>query len=81
MSIGAGELTLIILLAAPIVLLQLGLAIYALVDLRKRPKMRGPRWLWALALVFTALTLPTGLIVSGFYLAWGRRVEEQNDPS
>jgi hypothetical protein len=60
----------------PLVLIQLGLAVYALVDLARRDKTRGPRWLWAVGLIVTALGFPSGVIVSGLYLAWGRNVEE-----
>ena len=63
------------LLLSPIVLVQLAMVIYALIDLVKRKKTRGPRWAWALGLVVTALGIPTGIIVSGVYLAWGRHAE------
>ena len=59
----------------PLVLIQLGMAVYALIDLAKREQTRGPRWLWAVGLVVTALGFPSGVIVSGLYLAWGRNVE------
>ena len=59
----------------PLVLIQLGMAIYALVDLSRRTKTHGPRWLWAVGLIVTALGFPSGVIVSGIYLAWGRNVE------
>jgi hypothetical protein len=59
----------------PLVLIQLGMAIYALVDLARRAKTRGPRWAWAVGLIVTALGFPSGVIVSGIYLAWGRNVE------
>jgi heme/copper-type cytochrome/quinol oxidase subunit 2 len=63
------------LLVSPIFLIQLVMAIYALVDLARRAKTRGPRWAWALGLIVTALGIPTGIIVSGIYLAWGRHAE------
>jgi heme/copper-type cytochrome/quinol oxidase subunit 2 len=63
------------LLLSPIVLVQLAMVIYALIDLAKREKTRGPRWAWALGLIVTALGIPTGIIVSGVYLAWGRHAE------
>lgn len=69
------ELQTLLLLAIPIFLIQLGLAIYSLVDLSRRKLTRGPRWLWAVLLVVTALALPSGLIVSALYLLWGRQVE------
>jgi Na+/H+-dicarboxylate symporter len=62
-------------LLIPIVLIQLGLSIYALVDLNKRVKTHGPRWAWAVALIVTTFGIPSGIIVSGIYLAWGRHVE------
>jgi len=67
--------TLLLLLVAPIVLIQLVLVVYALVDLARRKVVRGPRWAWAVGLVVTAFGVPTGIIVSGLYLAWGRNVE------
>jgi hypothetical protein len=63
------------LLLSPIVLVQLAMVIYALIDLAKREKTRGPRWAWALGLIVTTLGIPTGIIVSGVYLAWGRHAE------
>jgi hypothetical protein len=65
----------ILLLLSPIFLIQLGMAIYALVDLKRRLKVHGPRWAWALGLILSAFALPSGIIVSGVYLAWGRNVE------
>ncbi len=59
----------------PLVLIQLGMAVYALVDWSRREKMHGPRWLWAVLLIVTALGFPSGVIVSGLYLAWGRNAE------
>jgi hypothetical protein len=35
----------------PIVLLQWGLMILALVDLIRRERTRGPKWAWALAIL------------------------------
>jgi len=63
------------LLLSPVFLIQVGMAIYALVDLSRRAKTRGPRWAWALGLIVSTFTLPSGIIVSGIYLAWGRHAE------
>jgi heme/copper-type cytochrome/quinol oxidase subunit 2 len=63
------------LLLLPIFLIQLGMVIYALIDLSRRPKTRGPRWAWALGLILTTFGIPSGIIVSGIYLAWGRHAE------
>jgi hypothetical protein len=69
------EILNILLLISPIILIQLGMAIYALIDLAGRAKTRGPRWAWALGLIVTAFGIPSGIIVSGVYLAWGRHAE------
>jgi heme/copper-type cytochrome/quinol oxidase subunit 2 len=69
------EILNIVLLISPIILIQVGMAVYALIDLRRRAKTRGPRWAWALGLIVTAFAIPSGIIVSGVYLAWGRHAE------
>jgi hypothetical protein len=65
----------------PLILVQLALVIYALVDLAHRSTTRGPRGLWAVLLVVTCLGFPSGVIVACLYLFWGRNVEAGNDPS
>ena len=69
------EIINLILLISPIFLIQVGLAVYALVDLSRREKMRGPRWAWVLGLILSIFSFPAGIIVSGIYLAWGRHAE------
>jgi hypothetical protein len=39
-------------LIIPIVILQLGLQIFALVDVARREKTKGPKWIWVLVIVF-----------------------------
>lgn len=68
----------LILLLLPILLIQLGVSIYALVDLTRRKKTHGPRWLWAVLLVITLFALPSGFIVSAVYLIWGRKEDEED---
>ena len=63
----------IILLISPIFLIQLGMAIYSLVDLSRRQILRGPRWVWVVLLILGMLAVPSGIIISGLYLAWGRQ--------
>jgi hypothetical protein len=65
----------LVLLLSPILLIQIGMTVYALVDLARRARTRGPRWAWALGLIVTLFGFPTGIIVSGIYLAWGRHAE------
>jgi heme/copper-type cytochrome/quinol oxidase subunit 2 len=69
------EILNIVLLISPIILIQIGMAVYALIDLARRTRTRGPRWAWALGLIVTAFAIPSGIIVSGVYLAWGRHAE------
>ena len=70
------EILKLALLLSPVFLIQVGMAVYALVDLARRAKTRGPRWAWALGLIVTTFGVPSGIIVSGIYLAWGRHAEE-----
>jgi hypothetical protein len=65
----------LLLLISPIILIQVGMAVYALIDLSRRAKTRGPRWAWTLGLILSIFSLPAGIIVSGIYLAWGRHAE------
>lgn len=50
----------------PLVLLQLTLMIVALVDLVRREKTRGPKWVWILVIIFGELIGPI------IYLIFGR---------
>jgi hypothetical protein len=49
----------------PIVLLQLGLMAFALVDLTRRERTKGPKWVWALVVVFVNLIGPVIYLVVG----------------
>lgn len=69
----------LLLLLSPVLLVQLAICIYALIDLSRRQHVRGSRGLWAGLLIITALGLPTGIIVAGLYLVWGRNVEAPDD--
>ena len=69
------EILNLVLLLSPIFIIQVGMAVYALIDLKRRAKTRGPRWAWALGLIVTIFGIPSGIIVSGIYLAWGRHAE------
>lgn len=42
----------------PIILIQLGLMIFALIDLIRRPATNGPRWLWALIIILINIIGP-----------------------
>ncbi len=49
----------------PILILQLGLMIFALVDLVRRAKTKGPKWAWALVIIFVNLIGPIVYFVLG----------------
>lgn len=50
--IDLGNISKYLMLIIPIVLLQLGLMIAALIDLSKREHTNGPKWVWILVIVF-----------------------------
>lgn len=53
----------------PIILIQLGLMIFALIDLARRPTANGPRWMWAVIIIFVNIIGPIA------YFLIGRREE------
>ena len=53
----------------PIILLQVGLLVFALIDLARRPKANGPKWLWVIIIVFINIIGPIA------YFLVGRREE------
>ena len=59
------ELTELIPLIIPIILLQLVLIIAALIDLTRREKTRGPRWVWILVILFVSIIGPIIYFVVG----------------
>ena len=52
-------------LLAPLVIIQLILVVIALLDLKKRPGTRGPRWLWVVIILFVNLIGPILYFVVG----------------
>ena len=50
----------------PVLILQLLLIVVALVDLVRREKTRGPKWIWVLVILFINLIGPI------IYLVFGR---------
>lgn len=49
----------------PLLLLQVGLAVFCLVDLARREKTRGPKWMWAIIILFGELVGPLVYLVIG----------------
>jgi hypothetical protein len=52
-------------LLIPIILLELGLVIAALVDLSRREKTRGPKWVWVLVILFISTIGPIVYFLAG----------------
>jgi hypothetical protein len=49
----------------PVLIIQLILMISALVDLIRRPSVRGPKWVWAAVIIFVNLIGPIIYFVAG----------------
>ena len=47
-----------ILLLIPLILIQILLMIVALVDLSRQERLRGPKWAWALVVIFINIIGP-----------------------
>jgi hypothetical protein len=52
-------------LLIPIVLLELGLMIFAMVDLIRRERTKGPKWLWAILILCVQLFGPIAYLLVG----------------
>jgi uncharacterized membrane protein YhaH (DUF805 family) len=52
-------------LLIPIVLIELGLMVTALVDLFRRSRTRGPKWIWVLVIVLINFIGPIIYFVAG----------------
>lgn len=52
-------------LLIPIALLQFGLLIAALVDVIRRERTKGPKWVWILVIVFVNLFGPIAYFIFG----------------
>ncbi len=52
-------------LLIPLLILQLILMIAALVDLARREQTRGPKWVWALVILFVNIIGPILYFVAG----------------
>ena len=52
-------------LLIPLILVQLGLMVFALIDLIKREKTRGPKWVWVLVVLFVNMIGPIIYFIVG----------------
>lgn len=75
------EIIRLALLILPVLLIQIAISTYALIDLSRRRRTHGPRWLWVVLLVITLITVPSGLVVSAIYLIWARKEDDEDEDS
>lgn len=59
------ELMRLLPLIAPLILVQLGLLVAALVDLIRRQSTRGPKWAWGIAIVAISILGPLAYFIFG----------------
>lgn len=52
-------------LLIPVLIIELGLIVAALVDLMKRSKTRGPKWLWVLIIFLFGIIGPIVYFIAG----------------
>lgn len=55
----------LLLLLLPVFIIQLGLMIFALVDLIKNPHTNGPKWMWGVIIVVVNIIGPILYFVIG----------------
>ncbi|HEY4694041.1 MAG TPA: PLD nuclease N-terminal domain-containing protein [Bellilinea sp.] len=49
----------------PVILIELGLMIFALVDLIRRERTKGPKWMWAILIVLVQIIGPVVYLLAG----------------
>lgn len=52
-------------LLIPVLLIQVGLMLAALLDLAKRPSLRGPKWVWVIIIIFINIIGPITYFLIG----------------
>jgi hypothetical protein len=52
-------------LLIPLLVIQLALLVFALIDLGRRTTTRGPKWIWVLVIVFVNIIGPIVYFVIG----------------
>ncbi len=52
-------------LIIPLILVQLGLMVYCLLDLSRRERTKGPKWVWALVIILGELIGPVIYLLAG----------------
>ncbi len=52
-------------LILPLLAIQVGLAVFALVDLARRERTKGPKWLWAIIIILGEILGPVLYLLVG----------------
>jgi hypothetical protein len=52
-------------LLIPLIVVQLGLMVFCLIDLSRRVQVKGPKWLWAILIIFGELIGPVAYLIVG----------------
>jgi len=64
-NLGLPNVTRLILLLLPLIAIQIGLMVYALVDLAKRERVKGDKWIWVVVIVLVNIIGPIVYLVAG----------------
>ncbi len=64
-DLGLPNVTRLILLLLPLIAIQIGLMVYALVDLAKRERVKGDKWIWVVVIVLVNIIGPIVYLVAG----------------
>jgi hypothetical protein len=54
-----------LMLLLPILLVQVGLQVYAIVDLVKREHTKGPKWMWVIIIIAGEMLGPVAYLLFG----------------
>ncbi len=49
----------------PVILIELGLMIFALTDLIRRERTKGPKWMWTILIVLVQIIGPVVYLLAG----------------
>jgi hypothetical protein len=49
----------------PVIIIQLGLMVFALTDLIRRERTKGPKWMWAIIIVGVNIIGPVVYLLAG----------------
>jgi uncharacterized membrane protein YhaH (DUF805 family) len=59
------ELNQYLVILLPLFIIQIGLMIFAIIDLIRREKVRGQKWIWALVILFINVIGPIIYFLAG----------------